>query len=412
MFRFKSSTKAVTWVGLIGLTVMTYGCARKNEYKPPPPPKVKVACPLRQSITNYLVETGTTEAAHQAEVRARVTGFLEEIRFEPGAEVSEGDVLYVIEQREYQAKLAAAKAELAARAVELARGETEYQRERSLQEKNATSDRELVRAKTARDEAQAAVDLAEANLELAQKDMDDTEVRALIDGRIGKTLVKVGNLVDGTQGTQLTTIVDYDPIYANFNITENQLLELREAASSRNNTSESSKEKVKLYLQRANDTGFPFEGHFDYADLAVDQSTGTYMVRGVFLNPGNNIIPGLFVRIKIPLGMMDNALLIPEQAVSSDQRGDYVLVVDEGEVERRGVELGLREDGLVVVLKGVSADERVIVEGLQKARPGSAVNIEEISLKSLSTGSVVTEGQRGPSDPAADDGSPKQSNSP
>ncbi|MFO7901568.1 MAG: efflux RND transporter periplasmic adaptor subunit [Pirellulaceae bacterium] len=269
LFRFESSWKAATVVGLLGLSVVTSGCGRPNEYEPPPPPKVTVACPLRQSITNYLVETGTTEATQQAEVRARVTGFLEEIRFEPGNEVSEEDILYVIEPREYQAKLAAAEAELAAREVELARGETEYQREVSLQEKNATSDRELVAAKTARDEAQAAVDLAKANLELAKKDMDETEVRALIDGRIGKTLVKVGNLVDGTQGTQLTTIVDYDPIYANFNITENQLLGLREAGANSNDKSQSSKERVKLYLQRANDTGFPFEGHFELQWCAV-----------------------------------------------------------------------------------------------------------------------------------------------
>lgn len=390
---------------LVVLVTAAAGCSRPNEYQAPPPPEVAVAYPVQQSVTDYVVETGTTEAARQAEVRARVTGFLEEIRFEPGQEVSEEDVLYLIQQREFKAKLDSAKAELTAREVELDTAETEYKREKSLQEKNATTDRNVVLVKAKRDAAQAAVKLAAAKVELAQMDMDDTEVRALIDGRVGRTLVKVGNLVDGTERTPLTTIVDYDPIYANFTISERQLLAMLEKTGSRKDRVENNKEKLKLYLQRASDDGFPFEGQFDYADLAVDQGTGTYMVRGVFPNPRQEIIPGLFVRIKIPLGTIENALLIPEQAVGSDQRGDFVLVVtDEDDVERRKVTLGIRHDGMVVIAEGITPGDRVIVDGLQRARPGAPVRAEEVELPRAAQGlEVITEGKLGPREAVAPD---------
>ena len=376
-----TTAQRLAFAALFGVwVVMAMGCNRQNQYEEPPPPSVTVARPVQQSVTDYIEETGTTEAVQQAEVRAQVTGFLEQIKFEPGDEVSYGDVLYVIQQREFQAKLDAAQAELDAQKAELERAKTEYGRELELQSENATSEREVVAAKAARDAAQAAVGAALAELDLAQKDMDDTEVRALISGRVGKTADKIGNLVDGIQATRLTTIIQYDPIYANFNISESTLLRIRGVARDRDERA-IDKKTVKLYLQRANDKGFPFEGHFDYADLAVDQSTGTFMIRGIFPNSDYDIVPGLFVRIRLPMGVRENALLVPERAIGADQRGRYVLVVTgQDEVKRRNVTLGAKREDMVVIEDGLTAQEWVIVEGLQRARPGTKVSPQQTEL--------------------------------
>lgn len=387
------------------------GCSRQNQYEPPPPPKVTVARPLQQTVTNYLEETGTTEAVELVAVRARVTGFLEEIRFEAGDETTEADVLYVIEQREYKAKVDAARAELDAQKAEQARAQAEYDRELELQVQDATSEREVVTAKAARDVAKAAVDAASAALDLAQRDLDYTEVRAPISGRVEKTLVKVGNLVDGVEATQLTTILQYDPIYANFNISERMFLKILDGARDRDKR-KIDKEQVKLYLQRADDKGFPFEGHFDYADLAVDQSTGTYMIRGIFPNPDRDIVPGLFVRIRLPLGVRENALLVPERAVGADQRGRYVLVVDDkGEVHRRNVTLGPRYGDMVVVKDeedGLDADDWVIIEGLQRARPGAKVSPEQTELTALKPDRPTPEEKKAPPGEPETDAAPPE----
>lgn len=378
------------WAAFLAAWVaFSTGCNQQNQYNPPPPPKVTVALPLQQNVTNYLEETGTTEAVEQVAVRARVKGFLEEIHFEAGDDVSAGDesteadVLYVIEQCEFKAKVDGALADLNVQKAELARAQAEYDRELELQSQDATSERDVVAAKAARDVAKASVDVASAALELAQRDLDYTKVRAPISGRVEKTLVKRGNLVDGVEATQLTTIMQYDPIYANFNISERVFLRILDRTRDQDR-GRIDKEQIKLYLQRANDKGFPFEGHFDYADLAVDQSTGTYMIRGIFPNPDRVIVPGLFVRIQLPLGTRENALLVPEMAVGADQRGRYVLVVDDkNQVHRHNVSLGPRQADMVVVEAeedGLDADDWVIVDGLQRARPGAEVTPERTKL--------------------------------
>jgi RND family efflux transporter MFP subunit len=366
-------------IQLIGV-VITVGCGQSNVYQTGTPPTVTVANPLQKTVTNYLEETGTTEAVAMVEVRARVRGFLEKVNFEAGADVKEGDVLYVIQQREFKAKAAARKAELAAQKVELTRAEIELARQKKLFEENATSEVNVVKAQAEHDSALAAIDAAQAALDQAELDLEYTEVKAPISGRVGKTLVKQGNLVGDNEATHLTTVISYDPIYANFNISESTLLQLKEEASD-DEGRKIDKEEIPLHLRRAIDEGFDFPGYFDYADLAVAQSTGTFMLRGIFPNPNRDIVPGLFVRVRIPIGVQKDALLVPELALGSDQGGRFVLVVNsDNKVERRNIKPGARHSNLIVINQGLQPDDRVVVNGIQRARPGLEVTPEMTTL--------------------------------
>jgi RND family efflux transporter MFP subunit len=392
---------------VVGVLVATVGCAPDNEFKSPPPAPVTVALPVRADVTNFLEETGITEAVAKVEVRARVRGFLEQVNFEPGAEVQEDDILYAIQQREFIAKRDAALAAVDAEKVELEKAHIEYDRQLRLQADNATSEVEVVSAKAARDAATAAVAVGQAALDQAELDLEYTEVRAPISGRVAKTLVKVGNLVGNGDATHLTTIISYDPIYANFNISERDFLQFIDREDTKKRRA-SGAPKVKFRLQRASDTGFPFEGTFDYADLAVDQSTGNYMVRGIFPNPDRAIVPGLFVRVRVPIGTIKDALLIPERAVNADQAGRYVLVVNaENVVERRDVVPGFKTGGMQVISKGLNGDDRVIIDGGQRARPGSKVAPTDTTLPALVVDPAISspDDDRGDESPLEDEGS-------
>ena len=261
--------------------------------------------------------------------------------------------------------------------------EKERQERIRAQDPGATSEATVVAAQAEFDGADAAVKQSQALLKQAQIDLQYTKIVAPIKGRVGKTLVREGNLVgSGGEATMLTTIVDYDQIWANFNISERLLLELRDAVAD-DESGRVDNEKIPVFLSRENDKGFPFEGHFDYADLAVDQSTGTFMIRGIFPNSQRRILPGLFVRVRIPVGTQENAILIPERAVTADQAGRYALVVNlENEVERRTVTTGIKVGELVVITEGLTAEDTVITDGLQRARPGAKVTPERIELKS------------------------------
>ncbi len=365
-----------------GLAAFSAGCGEPNVYQPPPPPSVTVANPVKKTVTVYLEETATTEPVERVEIRARVKGFLDKVEFEPGQFVKEGDVLYQIEPEQYEAAVEAAQAALESEQANRKRAEIEKQRQERLQRESpgATSEVTVVAAQADFQSAEAAVKGAEAALKQAQLDLSYTTVTVPVDGRVGRTLVKQGNLVGDNDATHLATVVSYDPIFANFNISERDLLELRER-SPRENREEIDKENIKIFLARANDTGFPFEGHFDYADLEVDQSMGTYMIRGIFPNPNFEIFPGLFVRVRVPIGEDDDALLVPERAVGADQAGRYLLVVNsDNVVERRNVVIGTKVGDLVVVSEGLLADEAVIVDGIQRARPGVTVEPQRIEL--------------------------------
>lgn len=382
------------------------GCGGgKNEYVAPPPPEVTVLNPLKRSVIVFLEQTGETEAVERAEVRARVRGFVQAVEFEPGQVVESDTLLYRIEDDQYVATKASAVAELSAAEAsisvaesaelvaqaELKRAGLDVERQQSLQAQNATSKSEfdaavaanesaqamLAAANAEAESAQASKQRAQANLDNAELDLEYTHVRAPIRGRVTKTDIKLGNLVE--YGTQLAVVVNDDQIFANFSISDRQLLEYLEERETAENTSPMGPQawsQITVELQRELDEGFPFRGRLDYVDQeGVERQTGTLQMRARFDNQDGELFPGLFVRIRVPMRELENALLIPERAVQQDRTGKYVLVTNaDNQVERRDVILGQAVDSWVVVTTGLVADDSVVVDGLQRARPGLTVN--------------------------------------
>lgn len=361
------------------------GCTQPNVYEAPPPPSVTVAPPLVCTVTNYLEETGTTVPVEHVEIRARVRGILQEVNFHDGDDVEKGHPLYRIQPQEYDAKVAAAGAEVDSMKVALARAEIELTRQQNLFKENATAESNVATALAERDGAKASLAAANAALDLANLDVEYTKIAAPFDGRVERTLVRQGNLVGGSEETLLTTMIMYDPIFVYFNISERALLVL--ADKLRDELKVKPGERIDLSkiddvrLRRTTDKGFPFMGNLDYADLGVDQSTGTFTVRAKFKNPDLKLLPGLFVRIRVPLDTIENAVLVPERSVGADQAGRYVMVVDDNNtVERRDVTLGTKFGEFVVVIEGLDGKEKIVIEALQRARPGVAVTPKEIEL--------------------------------
>ena len=284
-----------------------------------------------------------------------------------------GDVLFNIDPKEYQAAVDQAKAQLEVKKTQAALQLTNYQRQAYLGKKGAVSEFDVLQAKAQSDEAKAEVTAAQAELEAAQIQLDYTQVLAPIDGRINRGLVDTGNLVGSDGNTQLATIVNDDPIYAYFNVSENDLLAYRamakaEGKSTKENDPDEGAGRVQLQL--SNEEGFPHKGDIDFMNNEMDPNTGTIQVRGVFPNTNRELLSGFFVRLRVPLGTYRNALLVPEQAIAADQQGSYVYVVgNDNKVEYRSIKTGSKEDGYVVIIKGIKDSERVIVQGLQRAKP-------------------------------------------
>jgi len=361
-------------VNILAATCLLIGCDKKNEYAPPPPPQVTVSNPIQKNVTEYADFNGLTEAVDYVEIRARVEGYLESINFKQGSRVKEGDLLFVIDPKPFQAKLDEAKAELERRQAELKQTDATLKRKDLAYKANAVSEVEVIQARADRDVAKAAIQAALAAIETANLNLSYTKIHAPISGRIGRELVDEGNLVGASERTLLTTIVKDDPIYVYFNVNERDLLHYQEH-SSREDSPTNGKGNTPVYLGLSTQQGYPFEGRIDFVDNRLDPSTGTIQVRGVFQNSDHQLWPGLFARIRVPVGTRENALMVPDLAVGTDQRGDFLLIVnDKNEVEYRPVKLGPLERGMRVIETGVSPNDRIIVEGLQRARPGLAVS--------------------------------------
>jgi len=378
--------------------LLLVACGEGNKYQAPPAPAVTVATPLIQDITDYLEFTGTLAASEQAEVVARVSGVLESMHFEPGSPVNEGDLLFSIEPEEYQADLKAAQAELAAAESQYDRASIEYGRAQELFKKQAGTDAEVVKWRVEREVASAEILRARARIERAELNLGYTQVTAPFFGRVGRNLVDVGNLVGEGKATVLTEVTRYDPIYVYFNLNERDLLRVmqgyRDSARQQARNPEGYTDKsirIPLYLGLANEAGYPHEGIYDYADSYVDPETGTIQLRGVFENTHRPpmLLPGLFARLRMPVGERPDMPLVSEQAIGTDQRGTYVMIVNtENTVERRDVETGQRIDGLIVIEDGLQAGDRVVVKGVQRARPGRTVAPEEVDMASLKTSAM------------------------
>ncbi|MGI9427670.1 MAG: efflux RND transporter periplasmic adaptor subunit [Bythopirellula sp.] len=413
------------------------GCGTPpNEYVAPPPAAVSVMHPIQQTLTQTIEENGMIEAVEVAEVRARVRGFVEEITFEPGQAVQVGDVLYRIEKDQYEAAKNSAVATLASAEAAITVAEAavksaeadftrlgrEFERTKELVRQNVTTQSEYdevaaayasaiadVRSSKASVEAaQAEKGRAAAHLAQVQLDLDYTTVRAPIGGKITKTGVKLGNLVDN--GHAMASVINDTRVFANFNVSDREILRYRKAKQAALEPGEQWEDpdlsKVPAYLSRESDRGFPFEGRLEYADeQGIDASTGTLAMRAIFENPHGDLFPGLFVQMRVPIDRSE-ALLVPELATGRDQLGSFALTVDNDEkVERKAIVISRKLDGWVVVTSGLTTSDRVVVAGIQRARPGTQV-APELTPMSISDEALT----RGFTDeqPAAETGPPAE----
>jgi RND family efflux transporter MFP subunit len=312
-------------------------------------------------------------AIETVELRARVEGYLQSMHFSAGASVNQGDLLFVIDPKPFQARLDEATSDLAIRQAELELAETTLKRKEGALKDRAISEVEAIEARAQRNKAAAAVAAANATVETARLYLSYTNIYAPISGRIGRNLVDVGNLVGADESTLLATIVKDDPIYSYFNVSERDLMNYQNIKYN-GDRGNGEKDVIPVYLGLSNERGYPFKGHVDYVDNRVDANTGTIQVRAVFPNPDHVLLPGLFARIRVPVDIRENALLVPDSALGADQQGRFVLVVnDQNTVDYLAVETGALIQGMRVIKDGVKPGDRVIVKGVQRARPGIAV---------------------------------------
>jgi len=346
----------------------------QNSFVPPPPPKVEVALPVQRSVTRYLETTGNTAPIKNVDLVARVQGFLQSINYQDGTFVKQGTTLFTIEPETYKLKLDQAKSAETGMEASMKQAEADYKRQSDLVQKQAVSQATLDTSTAARENAQANLQQAQVNTKIAAVNYGYTNVTAPFDGIVSAHLVSIGELVGVSSPTQLATIVAFDPIYVNFNVNEQDVLRIREEARRRGMTAEDVKSlPVEIGLQT--ESGFPHKGNLDYASPTLNQSTGTLAVRGVLPNSDRVLLPGYFVRVRVPFEQQQNALLVPDVALGSDQSGRYVLVVNgENVIEQRKVQIGPVEGELRVIDSGLKPDDRVVTAGLLRAIPGQKVD--------------------------------------
>jgi len=370
-------------INIVLLSTLLFGifsaCSEKNEYVEPAAPEVTVSKPLVQNVTDYLEFTGSTRAIEEIDIRARVEGFLESVHFDDGDFIKKGQLLFIIDPKPYKAAVENARGRLGKHQAQLERAEKEYQRNLTLFKQNAASEANVVKWKSEVAESRSSVVSAQAALDKARLDLGYCTIRSPIAGRISRKRVDVGNLVGASEHTLLTTIRKSTPIYAYFSINERELLRVMKMAREEGITADKP-DKIPLELALANETGFPHNGHLDFADSTVDPGTGTVELRGIFPNPGPPflLVPGLFVQVRMPIAERENALLVTERALGLDQGGRYLLVVkNENVVEQRHVKIGALRDGMRVIEDGLKPEDWVVVKGIQRAIPGAKVTPQQ-----------------------------------
>jgi RND family efflux transporter MFP subunit len=381
------------WTAMV-LCVAAVGCGRRQPPAPATkPPEVVVSRPVVKEIIDYNDFTGRTEAVASVEVRARVTGYLDKVLFTEGDDVKQGQPLFEIDPRTYHADVNRADAVLQQAKARLARLELDFKRAAPLLPSQAISREDYDKIVGDREEGKAAVGIAEAARDLAQLNLGFTKVLAPISGRASRQLIDPGNMVKADE-TALTTIVTLDPIYAYFDVDERSVLKFRRLMEAgKVKAARDSVSPVQMGLVDEEDEKgnplFPHAGVINFADNRVDAMTGTLRLRGKFDNPKHFLAPGLFVRVRVPIGTPHRAILISERALGNDQGQKFVYVVnDKSEVVYRRVTVGAMQDGLRVIDEGLAQNEQVVVDGLQRVRPGITVQPKPVET-SPSSGPVT-----------------------
>ena len=368
----------ITLMLSLGLGLLV-GCERQVEAPQAPPPGVMVSEVSSQLIKQTSEFIGRTLAVNDVQLRARVQGYLLERNFREGDNVKVGDVLFRIESDTYEARVAAAQGAVERAEAEVARTADDLSRYEKLFETQNVSERDINKARNDKLQAEANLTSARADLQGAQTDLDNTVIRAPINGRIGRSIVSVGNLIE-PGGEPLARIVELDPMYVSMNVAEKSLVSIKNKQLELG-LKEDELPPVDVQLRLPDDQLYPRAGKLDFVDNVVDTDTATVNVRARFDNPYELLIPGMFVRAMIGREEKVEALMIPEQAIAEDQAGKYVMVVDsENVVDVRRIKVGQGDKGLIAITDGLQVGEKVVVEGLQKLRPGITVTTRDAPL--------------------------------
>ncbi len=357
---------------LLPLTALVLtSCQEKNTFAPPPPPQVTVQMPVIQDVTLYETFPGRVDNKDSVELTARVQGFLEKIHFEDGAMVKKGDLLFSIEKENYEAAVNAAKASVAQAEAGLSLAKAALSRKQRAFETQAVSELDVLTAEAEVQQAEAALQTANANLEQAELNLSYTEIYAPMDGVIDRSTVSEGNLVGSMGSSDLAMLVRTDPMQVYFSMDERRLLpKLRQIADSKMTL----EEMPDVSLALADGELYEHTGRIDFADNVVNANTGTLDVRAEFPNPQSILIGGMFARVRLPIPV-EQAMLIPEISIQRDLSGPFVYILDDtGTVQSAYVKLGSQVEEERVILEGLQKNDRVVVKGIQRVRPGVKAN--------------------------------------
>jgi RND family efflux transporter MFP subunit len=379
----------ITW--LLPLSFAAWGCHEPQATPEQKAPMVQVSSPVTDTVSDFEDFTGRTDAIYSVEVRARVTGYLDKVNFVDGTEINENELLFEIDPRPYKTELNRTEANVNQAEAHMRRLEADQRRATNLFSRGAISREEIDRIAGDYSEAQAAVGVAKAARDMAKLSFEFTKVTSPIAGRLSRRLVDPGNLVQADV-TPLTTIVSLDPLYVYFDIDERTMLKLRRLVREGRIKSRD-QAVIPVQVELADEEGFPHKGEIDFSDNKVDQSTGTLRVRGKIANPKPRVLsPGLFVRVRLPVGDPHQAVLIQEKALGSDQGKKFVYVVEKGKDKtgkmvdmpvRRWVKPGMLSNGLRVIEQGLKPGEKVIVNGLQRVKEKMEVRYKEVEMPTL-----------------------------
>jgi len=384
-----AKSQYLIWILLLGMVIVTLGCSREPALVEPPPLEVVIAQPLKENIADWDTYTGTVESRESVEIRARVRGQIKEVLFKEGDEIPADKLLYVIDSEPFKADLEQAKGQVATWEAKLKAADEKIAIYKPLAEKQTVAKDELIQAFAAQGEAIGGLGTARGKVTEAKINIDFCNIQSSIAGKVGQALLTKGNIVNaGSSDNLLTTVLSVDPLYVYFYVNERAMLDYQKIVRERyEKDKKDAKPDIAVEMALATDAKFPHKGIVDFIDNKVDPNTGAIKVRARFENPKGPdgrrpLTPGLFARIRVTIAEPYPAILVADRAVLTDQNLKYVLVVNKAknnEVERVDVTVSnrLQENGLRAVKTGLQGDEWIIVDGVNRARPGVAVNPKE-----------------------------------
>jgi RND family efflux transporter MFP subunit len=372
-----------------------YFVSKKSESRPQPPmqqpPAVPIALPEVRDVEDFYEFTGNVEALKQVDIRARVEGFLLTVDFNDGQHVNQGELLFTIEPNEYIDARDQVKAQLLSDEASLLSAQLDYERMEKAIETNAVSKQQLTTAKATLDKAQAQVIASEARLSNANLNLSYTRIPSPLKGKISRRFVDPGNLVGPGYETLLATVVETQPIYVYFNVSEVVLQQYFLAQNIEN--PEAQKQEVQVGFPEQQD--YPFHGFLDFIDNKIDPNTGTILMRAQMPNEEEKLFPGMFVRVRLPSGIQKNSILVREKALNSDIGGKYLFTVDPNNIVHTNyVKPGRKIGDFIVILSGLNSNQKYVLSGFHLLRPGLAVTPMLQNLKSQTKPLMNTEKQK------------------